>query len=192
MSINVALDSDFQPNGAQALAPTAPTPDSISEVTFDLSVSNPTDKALSLLTIPTGIKQGTLNYIRVTGATGYEWQNGELVIEYVSLPPHGSAIVTVTGLPLISTDDVVIDIAPKVKDKDGVVIAQDKPLQKIVAGKHADLVAGFHSAWKKDREGGQANTLGVPGSMASTTDTSPIETTTTSSIISTANSDAAQ
>ncbi len=139
VTIISASDSDF----LASMSDPAST-DLISDVTFYFHVSNPTNDKLSLLTIPTGIREGTLNYIRIEGATGYKWRDGQLVIAYVSLPPGGSATVSVTGLPLISVEPVTIVISPTVRSEDGVLLAKNVSSHHIIAGKRPDIVANFH------------------------------------------------
>ncbi len=151
----------------------ATSSDLISDVAFYFSVSNPTRNPLSLLTIPTGIKQGTLHYIRIEGATGYTWENGELVIAYVSLPPGGSTIVTVTGLPLISEHPITLDIAPKIRLSDGQIIAQNALTHRIIPGKRADIVRSFQMSGQSKIEPAVvvATTSAPVDDTAMTTDT---------------------
>jgi hypothetical protein len=139
--IGISVSSVF----ADDLDPTVSTsPDSIGDIQFYIRITNATANNVPLLSIPTGIREGTLNYVRVEGATGYRWINGELVLQYVSLLPDASTVVTVTGLPLISSDSVQIALSPSIRNQDGTVLAQAPASPKQIVGKLLSLNGQFH------------------------------------------------
>ena len=116
---------------------------SIDEVQIYFKVSNSTDQHLTLLSIPTEIQQGTLTNIRVEGATGYSWIHGELVIQYVSLLPNTSIIVTVTGLPVVSSDAVTLSLSPEIRKGDVLISKKSSRINKQIEAKTSALLEQF-------------------------------------------------
>ncbi|OGG50388.1 hypothetical protein A2704_05630 [Candidatus Kaiserbacteria bacterium RIFCSPHIGHO2_01_FULL_54_36b] len=100
--------------------------DLASEEIFDIKiyfhVFNPSQQK-ARLTLNTGIKRGILHDIKIEGATGYRWENDELVIAYIPLLSKGSAIVSLTALPLHSTESLDVTVTPVLKDKSGSVLS---------------------------------------------------------------------
>ena len=107
------------------------TADRISDIKIHFYVHNDSNDR-ELVTINTGIKKGLLKYIRLEGATGYRWENDELVIAYIPLSPQGSAVVTLTAMPLISNEAVQIQTTPKVINENGQVVSQGAAESKSV------------------------------------------------------------
>ena len=106
--------------------------DRISDIKIYFYVHNDSDNK-ERLTVNTGIKKGTLKYIRLKGATGYRWEDDELVIAYVPLAAQKSTTVTLTAIPLISHKPVPIQVKPVIRNKKGNVVgrgnSEDKTMQ---------------------------------------------------------------
>ncbi|QQR65360.1 hypothetical protein IPH92_02140 [Candidatus Kaiserbacteria bacterium] len=111
------IDMGFSRNGDTEES----VPNQISDIKIYFYVSNNSQR-FDRFTINTGIQKGTLNYIRIEGATGYKWENDELVIAYVPLSAGDSTVVTVTALPLISEKPLEIKVSPVVKNREGSVM----------------------------------------------------------------------
>jgi|SRR3989338_2153075 len=122
----------------------------ISDIRIYFLVS--TEQAQNRLTLHTGIQDESVNFVRVEGATGYKWENGELVIAYISLPENGSTMVTVTVLPLISERKVKITVAPELEDKSGNVIAKGTAESKYVRAKLLSAIKGMGMSITKESD----------------------------------------
>ena len=142
INVQVLRDQDLNSSDTSS-------PDSISEMSFKIYIANNTKKNMPLMKIRTGIKEGTLNYIRVEGATGYTFENSELVLAYVSLRPGESTIVTVTGIPLISADDISFDITPTVRDRSGTSVGTAPTVRERIAGKTFTLSNRFRTSVRR-------------------------------------------
>ena len=115
----------------------------LSNEVFDIKIHffvSSTLPASNRLTLRTGIAEGLLTYLRLEGATGYYWDNGELVIAYVSIPEGGSEIVTLTALPVISGKKTKISTAPVLLDKEGNEIAKGSPESVTLRSKDASIL----------------------------------------------------
>jgi hypothetical protein len=99
------------------------TADRISDIKLYYYVTNNSD-VRDRMTINTGIQKDVLKYLRVEGATGYRWENNELVIAYVPLAAGKSSLVTITAIPTISHEPISIETAPVLKDRSGQLIQQ--------------------------------------------------------------------
>ena len=119
--------------------------DSIEEIKSYIVVTNNTSQNRMLLSVATGIQEGTLVDVRVEGATGYAWLDGELVLQYVSLLPGASTLITITGLPIISRDPVILTLAPQLRDEDSILTERMNRTEKHLVGKRSDLVEQFRT-----------------------------------------------
>ena len=115
------------------------SPDSIDEIEIYIQVTNTSAQNMPQLSVPTGIRKGTLTYVRVEGVTGYEWIDGELVLQYVSLAPGASVVLSVTGLPVISPDPVSISLQPAVLDQSSRLLVRGVANHREIAGKLVSL-----------------------------------------------------
>ncbi len=139
------------------------------------------------LTLYTGIRKGTLSYLRIEGATGYRWEDGELVVAYISLPPNGATIVTITALPFLSNEALNLNLAPVLKNKAGSVIARGAAESKTLMGKSAGLVDTLRKNGPKQSVDQlvQKETLSADGESTTTTPTTTPEAVDESSFATT-------
>ena len=138
LSVESYVDTGFSDDESASTSTTA----DISDIKIYFYITNDSQQR-SLLTLNTGIRKESVNYLRIKGATGYRWENDELVLGDISLPPNGVSMVTITGRPLISDKKQQFDITPIFKDENGSVIASGTLNSKSVKPKSTNFVKGF-------------------------------------------------
>lgn len=116
--------------------------DEISDINIHFYVTNPFLEDMRM-TLNTGIKKGVLTDIHINGATGYRWDDNELVIAYIPLQPQGSTLVTLTAMPIISNKKIDIEISPVLKNKFGDVISTGSVESRSILPKTKTSTARF-------------------------------------------------
>ena len=97
----------------------------------------------ALLTLNTGIHKAQLSYIRIEGATGYRWEDEELVIAYIPLTAGSSGLVTLTATPLISGEPLKIQVNPVLKNEGNATVAVGKVETAFVRAKSPNVLKNF-------------------------------------------------
>lgn len=108
-----------------------PISDRISDIKIYFYIKNNSDQR-ERLTVNTGIKRGTLKNIRIEEATGYRWENDELVIAYIPLEAESASVVSLTAIPTVTHKPVEISVNPTLKNRNGEVVSQGDQILKTI------------------------------------------------------------